>query len=553
MHAQGMFTAIQIADAFLKSSAVGNVLVVSGEYITHLTDTAQKEIASERDPRMACLTLGDSGAALTLESSNSAKVGFGEIDMYTLGGYADCCVGTATYSGAGGAIMYTDSRRIHEVAIAASVKHVSEILDRAGRGYADFDHFIMHQTASGAIDELRRQYNTLHDKQLLTNKNMIYNVENRANTATTSHFVALDDHIRNGRIKNDETVFFAIQASGTTLGAAFYQCGKLPQTVREGGSATNESAAKAERNPLFVPQHPASITGVGTAAFDSASPASASAVQLAAAAARDAIHVSGISPSAIDLVIYAGVHREQFISEPAIAAMVAGELSINAVEESAAGCRSFAFDVISGAAGSLNACQVATTMLQDGKAKSALVIAAEIEPNKCIDGFPKSGISETASAIVLQSHACGSAPKLVSFLTKQYSEDIDLYYSSIGQTTKKMPYLKIVRRSSLEARYIDRIATSVEEYLQREGLSAEDIKAVLPPQVSQSLTSRLASRLPFAPSTLVCVDSRQDQFTSSFGVGLSLLSATNSVAAGELVLVINAGTGIQIACALLQY
>jgi 3-oxoacyl-[acyl-carrier-protein] synthase III len=57
-----MFTAIQIAQVYLASGRANCALVVSGEYITHLTKTAQQEIAGFKDERLACLTLGDAGA-----------------------------------------------------------------------------------------------------------------------------------------------------------------------------------------------------------------------------------------------------------------------------------------------------------------------------------------------------------------------------------------------------------------------------------------------------------------------------------------------------------
>ena len=60
----GVFTAINLADAWLRSGAVRRVLVVSGEYISHLTATAQREIEGFMDPRLACLTLGDAGVAM---------------------------------------------------------------------------------------------------------------------------------------------------------------------------------------------------------------------------------------------------------------------------------------------------------------------------------------------------------------------------------------------------------------------------------------------------------------------------------------------------------
>ncbi|MGO9462606.1 MAG: amino acid adenylation domain-containing protein, partial [Isosphaeraceae bacterium] len=92
----GTFTAITVADAFLKTGVARRALIVSGEYITHLTRTAQKEITDFLDPRIACLTLGDSGVAIILESAPGEGVGFQDLDLYTLGKYSDLCVAKAT-------------------------------------------------------------------------------------------------------------------------------------------------------------------------------------------------------------------------------------------------------------------------------------------------------------------------------------------------------------------------------------------------------------------------------------------------------------------------
>ena len=63
----GMFTGITVADAFLRTGLVQRAMVVSGEYITHITATAQQEIEGPMDSRLACLTVGDAGAAVILE------------------------------------------------------------------------------------------------------------------------------------------------------------------------------------------------------------------------------------------------------------------------------------------------------------------------------------------------------------------------------------------------------------------------------------------------------------------------------------------------------
>jgi 3-oxoacyl-[acyl-carrier-protein] synthase III len=72
----GMFAAINLVDAFIKAGTIRRGLVVSGEYISHLAQTAQKEIAQFLDPRLACLTVGDAGAAVILEKRQTITWAF---------------------------------------------------------------------------------------------------------------------------------------------------------------------------------------------------------------------------------------------------------------------------------------------------------------------------------------------------------------------------------------------------------------------------------------------------------------------------------------------
>ena len=92
----GMFTGIAIADAFLQTGLVGRAMVVSGEYITHISETAQREIEGPMDPRLACLTVGDAGAAVILERGPNNRAGFHDIDIATLSRYAPMCIAKAT-------------------------------------------------------------------------------------------------------------------------------------------------------------------------------------------------------------------------------------------------------------------------------------------------------------------------------------------------------------------------------------------------------------------------------------------------------------------------
>src|SRR5207244_4835118 len=77
----GMFTAVDIIDAFIKAGLIRRGMVVSGEYITHLTQTAQNEIESYLDARLAFLTVGDAAADVCLKEAPNKKVGFDDLEL----------------------------------------------------------------------------------------------------------------------------------------------------------------------------------------------------------------------------------------------------------------------------------------------------------------------------------------------------------------------------------------------------------------------------------------------------------------------------------------
>ncbi|HEY7415814.1 MAG TPA: amino acid adenylation domain-containing protein, partial [Ktedonobacteraceae bacterium] len=83
----GLFTAAYIVDAFIQAGIIRRGLVVSGEYITNILVTAQREVEGFMDSRLPCLTVGDAGAAMILERAPDKKAGFHAFDLFTLGRY----------------------------------------------------------------------------------------------------------------------------------------------------------------------------------------------------------------------------------------------------------------------------------------------------------------------------------------------------------------------------------------------------------------------------------------------------------------------------------
>ncbi|MDA1050828.1 MAG: AMP-binding protein [Planctomycetota bacterium] len=545
----GMFTAIHVAQAYLAAGRAQCALVVSGEYITHLTKTAQREIEGFKDERLACLTLGDAGAAVILENSVDDTVGFHDINLYTLGSYSDLCIGKATDQPHGGAIMYSQPSKLASVAIKHSVLHAASICAANLWSRDTADHIIMHQTSESSINAAKQAMNLLANKNIRANT--INNLAERGNTASTSHFVALWDAILDGQIQSDQQVMFPISASGQTVGTALYTLDDLPERLRQAQSSGRKplsqlAAKRRETSPNGnIPC--ARIESVGVVPADH-TPTDNDTVSLAVAAAEQCLEQSKYRREDIELLIFTGVYRSEFISEPAVAAIIAGELGMNADVDPLSTRKTFAFDIVNSAMGTLNACDVARQAIIAGKYRKVMVVASEVENNTHVRPTDLRGVQETASAMILDD----GRPTQEGFgrlAIKYFTDYIDAFLCE-SRLTDGRPYLQMEQDPNIEEYYLKCIAEFVREFLAGEEPDAVQPTLILPPQFSSSFTSRLIEVLQLGHLPVVDVAAKdKDLFTSSLANAWQAAQRDLRPKRGEVGLIIEVSPGIQVACA----
>ncbi|WIM86737.1 amino acid adenylation domain-containing protein [Candidatus Mycobacterium wuenschmannii] len=544
----GMFTGIAIADAFLQNGLIGRAMVVSGEYITHISETAQRQIEGPMDPRLACLTVGDAGAAVILERGPNNRAGFHDIDIATLSRYAPMCIAKATGGPEGGAIMTVDSIAATAIAVKAAVPYVAGVMRRHGWRPEHSDHIVMHQTSESSLNDAVGAVNRMFGEGSANPGNTIYNLAERGNTASTTHFVALKDHILSNRIRSGDNAVFGISASGQTVGAALYTFDDLPDRLRR-GSEDHRRGAMHDPPAVEPPQPPAvGIAGIGT--IPTGAPGSRGSVELATQAAAQCLDHIALDRNELGLIIHAGVYRDEFISEPAIAALVAGELGVNDDIRSPDGPKTLAFDVFNGAVGFLNACQVAVQMIGAGKTGHAMVVASETENNDGSTAHPSYGLSETGSAVVL-SPTDGNTG-FGRFVFRQYPEHAGAL-TTYTRHSDDRTWLEIERDPDLDAHYVAIIADAVGELLKLEAIAPSDIAAVFPPHLSQPHREELASRLGIASSLFVDPVSDTDPFSSSVPHGLQHAWQHGLVRSGDVGLIVSVGSGLQVGCATYRF
>ncbi|MEB3032474.1 non-ribosomal peptide synthetase [[Mycobacterium] nativiensis] len=542
----GMFTGVSVAQDFLKTGLVRNALVFSGEYISHITETAQQEIESAMDPKLACLTVGDAGAAVVLELGPNDRVGFHDLDLATYSEFAKLCIAKATEGPHGGAIMVTDSVTQTAIAVKHSVPYVAAVMQRHGWRPETADQLLMHQTSEASINDAILTINRVFGAGSASRANTICNLAERGNTATTTHFVALYDYITAGRINSGDNVVLSITGSGQTIGTGLYTFDDLPDRMRRAANGQPAPSGRAGR-PGARRELPATprvrIEGVGLAPAGGAQPSSIqSAVDAAAACLAD----SGVERTEVGLVIHTGIYRDDFLSEPAVATLVAGEVGINAEPESADAPKTFAFDILNGAVGFLNGCHVAAGMIGAGRTGHAMVLASEVENNTPQSGYPRFGLAETGSAIMLSpSHGPEGFGRFVFGHHPEHQGALRTY----TQERDGRMWLRVDRDPNLAGIYVSCLPSAVKELLTLETLEPEDIALVFPPYLPGAALDDLAAGIGVDRSRFVEAQSQiSDPFTSTLPYQLADARQRGLVKPGDVALIMAVGSGVEVGC-----
>ncbi len=380
---------------------------------------------------------------------------------------------------------------------------------------------------------------------------IICNLAERGNTASTSHFVAVNDNIFDHRIVPGERVIFSITASGLNVGTALYTFDDLPDRLRR-----NEKPQKipsSRKKDAYTPPDPSSrvrIASIGT--IPVGVKVNKETKDLVELAVEDCLRKSSYNRSNIDLLIFTGTYRTDFIGEPAIAAIIAGKLQINDDIASQSDKKTFAFDVLNGAMGFLNACYIGVGMIKARKLKNIMIVASEIENNAETRPEELRSIKETGSALLLEEDTPMQGG-FGNFVFKDFPSYIDAFTAyTIQESGKTSMHFK--GDPNIEDYYLQCINETVGELLTSEHVTLSQIKVIFPPQISSTFISRLSDEMHMSRDKFVdIVYDEKDFFTSSLAYALQHAYEQKLVKTGDIGLIINVGTGIQVGCAIYYF
>ncbi len=212
--------------------------------------------------------------------------------------------------------------------------------------------------------------------------------------------------------------------------------------------------------------------------------------------------------------------------------------------------KTLAFDVCNGSMGFLDACYLGAGMIRSGRVKSVMVVASDIEPNAAHPDWDQLGIAVAGSAVILD----GAPDGRTGFghgVFDSFTDHMQAYASWLASSydrDKATPRLHLTQHPDLEDIYLKCIPETVEALLKCEGLRMEDVKVILPPQMSSTFVPRLADALQADRCRFVDVGGNGDLASSSLVHAFKHIPPAR-VADGDVGLVISVGSGLQVGAA----
>ena len=279
--------------------------------------------------------------------------------------------------------------------------------------------------------------------------------------------------------------------------------------------------------------------------------------RLAAAATRSCLTLAGREPGDVDMLINAGVYREDNMGEPALAALIQEDIGANPGQPPTGGHGTFSFDVANGTCGVISAIQLETGLLQSGVIRLGAVVSSDVCPDARATGMAR---FQPAGGAMLLSRD-DSMAGFTGFHTQTFPEYAGLFVS--GLTWKKRhrtgaPHrpagrsqMVMDQKPGYQARLVDCAEEATRRFLRRMGLGIGDIDLLVPAPAGAEFVDCLRARLGI-PGDHVAFTPEDLAGTYTTGPIAALQAATKSGRLGEArnTLLLAAGAGITVALAL---
>lgn len=204
----GFAYALGIAEKFIRSGSHKRALVIGTEVFSRILDW---------NDRGTCVLFGDGAGAVVLEASEHA--GILATAMHADGSQSgilnvpgQLCGGQVT----GDPFLRMDGQAVFKFAVRVLADVAEEVCQAAGIQTSEIDWLIPHQANIRIIEATGKKLGVDRSKVIVT-------VDRHGNTSAASVPLALDEAVRDGRIKRGQKVLLEGVGGGFTWGAALLE------------------------------------------------------------------------------------------------------------------------------------------------------------------------------------------------------------------------------------------------------------------------------------------------------------------------------------------
>ena len=218
----GMMTGAYLLNAMIRMGVVKNGMVVSGEAITPIAETALHEIKDYFDDQFASLTVGDAGAAFIMDAATDNNESIDYIELMTIADYAHLCIGRPSEI-SGNPCMVAKPKEMHESLIYGSL-FLENNLKKHKTHLDKYDYIITHQTTEKMVKLYLKEFGAVNDMKHLPT---LMSIQDYGNTATTTLFLVLYNGLKQKKIKKGDKILLIALASGACFGHLSFTMGGL--------------------------------------------------------------------------------------------------------------------------------------------------------------------------------------------------------------------------------------------------------------------------------------------------------------------------------------
>lgn len=209
----GWLYGLHIADGLVQSGKAHNILLVGGDFLTRFTDYSD---------RGTCIIFGDGAGATVLKATKSDRGvlsstirsdGEGANFIFMPGGGSSFPANDPATAEKRLAFIKMMGGETFKVAVRSMTEVCKRVLEESGFAATDVSWLIPHQANDRIIT-------AVGDRLGIPSERCIVNIDRYGNTSAASIPIALDESMREGRVKTGDLVLFTAFGAGLTWGAA---------------------------------------------------------------------------------------------------------------------------------------------------------------------------------------------------------------------------------------------------------------------------------------------------------------------------------------------